>query len=188
MKNRITNADLVGFAVCRFGGIVHQHDGDSMRANRVSDGTVFCVFCGRRGPSTIDALINANGEGRGRLVQVDDPHYYRYTVTLSPNAWASISFEDPKLFDDPKIFDVNGENEPGTEFGKEYVTPRPEAKFPEAVDKLAKALANIGFRVTGDQATNVQGSMIMVLGRRLFPGDPERGALSGVRVELSWVY
>lgn len=177
MKDPIMTNDIVGMAVCQFGGLVHQHDGDAMRANRIVDGTVFCVFCGRRGPSTIDALLNANGERSGRIVRNDSRLDHRYTVTISPRAWASIVFDDPKQFNDDQEF--------GTDFGHDYVSPAPEAKLPAEIDNAAKALANIGYRVTGSHATNTMGTIIMVLGHRIVPG---KDAVDGVRVELSWLY
>lgn len=179
MKHPLLRSDLTGTASCRYGAIVHHHDGDACRANSVSDGTVFCVFCGRRGPSTFDALLNSNG-GRLQPVQNDNPHLYMYTVKVSHRAWATLSFEDPKLFDDSLEF--------GADFGEDYVSPPAEAKLPQEVDNIAKALANVGFRVTGDRASNVSGSLIMILGRRLFPGDPNRPAVQGVRVEITWSY
>lgn len=170
---------IVGTAICRFGGLVHQHDGDEMRANRLSDGGVFCVFCGTRGPSTFDALLSACGSGgRCQLVAVDNPHRYEYTITLAPNAWASICFDNAGQFNG----DVTDD------FGTTYKSPKPEAKLPECIDRLATALTRIGFRVTGDRANNTSGSLIMILGRRLFPGDPDRPAVDGVKVELTWLY
>lgn len=177
MKEPLLNSDLVGAAVCRFGGLVHNHDGDEMRANRVSDETVFCIFCGRRGPSTIDALLN--GEPNARIVRVDSRLDYRFAVTLSNSAWASLVFERPDQFDD------SNKSQFGSDFGEDYVTPPAAAKFPEKVDQVARKLANIGFRVTGSNATNTMGTLIMVLGHRIIPG---RDALDGVKVELSWLY
>ena len=164
------------FAVCHFGSAVHGHDADESRANRLSNGGVYCVFCGVRGPSTFDALINANGVNRGSVQRIDSRLDYRFNVQLKRGvASASLVFEDPKQFN----------TEPGTDYGEEYVSPRPEAKLPVEIDNVAKALARVGFRVTGSTATNTMGTIIMVLGRWQ---TPEKKFLDGVRVELSWVY
>jgi hypothetical protein len=147
-----------------------------MRANRLADGRVFCVFCGVRGPSTFDALMNANGQGSGIVQRIESRLDRRYNVQLKKNtAWASLVFEDPKQFD----------VEPGKDYGEDYVSPQPEAKLPPEIDNVAKALARVGFRVTGSNATNTMGTIIMVLGRWQ---TPEKKFLDGVRVELSWLY
>jgi len=174
---------VTGFAPCRFGEIIHQHDADESRANRLSNGGVYCVFCGQRGPSTFDALL---GSGRGRLVRVDSRLDHRYSTTLGPQAWASLVFEDPKQFDDA--------TEIGADFGSDYVTPAAEAKLPECIDKVARALANIGYRVTGAPATNTIGTLIMVLGREVKGTNDVKGVetpysfVTGVKIELSWLY
>jgi hypothetical protein len=166
----------MSFAVCHFGGQVHGHDADEMRANRLADGGVFCVFCGVRGPSTFDAFINANGVNSGKVQRIESRLDHRFTVQLKRNvAWASVVFEDPKQFD----------IEPGKDYGEDYVSPKPEAKLPPEIDNVAKALARVGFRVTGTHATNTMGTILMVLGAWQ---TPEKKFLDGVRVELSWLY
>jgi len=166
------------FAVCRFGGLVHGHDGDEQRANRLSNGSVGCIFCGVRGPSTFDALLNANGDNSSTLTRVESRLDYRFSGCIKRGvAWSSVVFESPKQFDDSL--------EIGTDFGEEYRTPPAAAKLPECIDKVALALSSIGYRVTGSNATNTGGTIIMVLGKWQ---TPERKFLDGVRVELSWVY
>ncbi len=167
---------MSSFAVCHFGSIVHGYGADESRANRLSDGGVYCVFCGVRGPSTFDALINASGTNSGTVQRIESRLDHRFNVQLKRGvAWASLVFEDPKQFD----------VEPGTDYGEDYVSPKPEAKLPAEIDNVAKALARVGFRVTGSQATNTMGTIIMVLGRWQ---TPEKKFLDGVRVELSWLY
>lgn len=166
------------FAVCRFGGPVHGHDADEMRANRLADGRVLCIFCGVLGPSTFDAIINANGENSATLTRTESRLDYRFSgVIQRGTAWVSVVFDSPKQFDDKIEF--------GTDFGEEYRTPPAAARFPESVDKVALALSKLGFRVTGGHATNSGGTLIMVLGKWQ---TPERKFLDGVRVELTWVY
>lgn len=177
-----TQLRIVGTAVCRFGSALGTHDAgdaDAMRANRLNDDSLFCVFCGRRGPSTFEALVNAAGENKGRIVRNDSRLDHRFTVTISPNAWASV------VYDKREQFDID---QPGQDFGEEYTSPAPEAKLPVEIDNACKALTKLGYRQTGSHASNTMGTIIMVLGNRLFPGDPDRGAVDGVRVELSWLY
>ncbi len=174
---------ITGFAPCRFGEIVHQHDGDACRANRLAEGGVYCVFCGQRGPSTFDALL---GSGRAQLVRVDSRLDHRYSGTLGPEAWVSMVFDDPKQFED--------KTEIGSDFGSDYVTPAPEAKLPACIDKVALALAAIGYRVTSSPATNTMGTICMVLGQQVKGENVLSGIVTpycfvtGVKIELSWLY
>jgi hypothetical protein len=166
------------FAVCRFGGLVLGHDADEMRANRLSNGDVGCIFCGIRGPSIFDALLNPNGENTGTVRRQDSRLDHRYGFQYERGqAWASLTFDSPKQFDD-KL-------EVGNDFGEQYRSPAPEAKLPAVIDKIATRLTELGFRQTGSHATNTMGTIIMVLGRRIVPN---KDALDGVRVELSWLY
>lgn len=166
------------FAVCRFGGLVHGHDADEMRANRLSNGDVGCIWCGVRGPSVFDALLNPNGENTSTVNRIDSRLDHRFSFQYERGqAWASLVFESPEQFDDKR--------EIGDDFGEVYRTPAPEAKLNPTIDKVARRLTELGFRVTGSHATNTMGTIIMVLGRRIVPG---KDSLDGVRVELSWLY
>jgi hypothetical protein len=147
---------------------------------------VWCVMCGIDHiglPSVIDALVFGSGSFV-EPVRHESRLDYRFTFRYGNDEKAFVTYDSVEQFDiEPQLI------------GRVYNAGEFNG-IPKKLDAVARALTAIGFRVTGpaDRTEDLEEfhrhhlrTIIMVRGKRLFPDDPDKQAVDGVRVELSYI-
>lgn len=143
---------------------------------------VWCVLCDGDQigmPSTIEALVY--GSGAYTLpIRHESRLDWRFTFKYAPFTSALVTFDNPEQFNiKPQAI---GRAFDGSQF----------EGIPSNLSKVARALSAVGFRVTGPTDLDEfhrhhLRTIILVRGKRLFPDDPQRTAVDGVKVELSYI-
>jgi hypothetical protein len=140
---------------------------------------IWCIFCRIGLPSTIEALVH--GSGTYTLpIRHESRLDWRFTFKYGPFSSALVTFDNLEQF--------NIEPQP---IGRDFDASEFDG-VPNNLAKVATALSAVGFRVTGptdlDEFHRHQlRTIILVRGKRLFPNDPQRTAVDGVKVELSYI-
>ncbi|GEM_PF-2674757 len=196
-STRSETRKIVGTACCPVCSL-NGHDGDSCRANLLSDGRIFCLLGGHESAPIdfrvrpyVAALVAAKvgdepflvkavnrGDGYGAYHLGGDVDSIMTTIILARGQYA-----DEKIEISYTDADLKFAQNPSLDAGDNYDRKSIDCPVPYGIDQAARTLAGNGFRFASATIGDSMRSLTFIKGS-IIPGTK---AKMGVRAQLTWI-